>query len=121
LPVLVPPPDVRPDVHHHGHLDGDGVGPALLGDALDQGVGHDLAATATVALGTERVRVPGQRGVDRDALGCGEKCGQRRHRVRRRSQRHPPVGVRPRGPVGHRVRVEAVALWMTRSRYGDSP
>ena len=48
---------------------GTAVGGGLSGDAFDEGVGHDLAAAARRPGGRAGCRRPGQRGVDRDALG----------------------------------------------------
>jgi hypothetical protein len=51
--------------------DRDGVGVVLSGDAFDEGVGHDLAPGAGVALGALGVGEGGQGGPDGDALGGG--------------------------------------------------
>jgi hypothetical protein len=65
-------------------------GGGVLGDAVDQFVDHQLAAAAGVVVGG--VGVPGERGVDGDALRDGEQGGQVGHGVGGGADADPPFG-----------------------------
>ena len=84
----------------HDELDFDAGDPAGgAGGAFDQGVGHELAAAPGSPAVAEGVGVPGQRGVDGDALGDGEQGGEVAHGVRGRAEADMPLGGGVRGAL----------------------
>ncbi|HMO12158.1 MAG TPA: Mur ligase domain-containing protein [Actinotalea sp.] len=78
--------DDQVDRHRH-HL-----GVRLARQALDQRVGHDLAATASVARGAGRRPGGGGGGVGGRSLGDGQQSRQVGHRARCRAERDRPIG-----------------------------
>ena len=93
----------------HDELDLDAADPAGgAGGAFDQGVGHGLAAGAGVSGGAEGVGVPGQGGVEGDALGDGQQRGEAGHGVRGGAEADVPFGGGVRGALGDGARVEPV-------------
>ena len=95
--------------HHDLHLDVDLGGACLPGDALDQGVGHDLTTGAGVpvdACGVGGLPECGQTG---DALLDGQEAREVAHRVGRGSQADVAVGPCPARTADRGSGVEAVA------------
>ena len=80
-----------------------GAGAAHAGD---EGVGHHLAAGALVARGAGAVGGPCERRERGDAVLHRQQGGQVGHRVRRRSQGHPALGLGPAAPGDQGGRVE---------------
>jgi hypothetical protein len=95
------------------------IPPGGPGDPLDEGVGHELPAGAGVPGGAEGPGVPGQGGVDGDALPGREQCGQVRHGLRCRAEADVPVGGGMGGPIRDRARVHPVRGGAGRG--GDGP
>ena len=95
--------------HHDLHLDVDLGGARLPGEALDQGVGHDLTTGAGVpvdACGVGGLPECGQTG---DALLDGQEAREVAHRVGRGSQADVAVGPCPARTADRGSGVEAVA------------
>ena len=64
----------------------------LAGEAFHEGVGHDLIPRAAVPDGGGGIGGLPERGQAGDALLDGQQPGEHGHGVRRRAQRHPPIG-----------------------------
>ena len=80
----------------------------LSGDALHEGVGHDLPAAARVALPDQGVGLAAERGVGGDALRDREQAGEPAHGVRGGPEPDAAVVLRGAGAREVAVRVEAV-------------
>ena len=92
--------------HDQLDLDGDRGGSRLTGDALDEGVGHQLPPPAFVTSGARRPGSPLKGGQDRDPLRDGQQRREVGHRVGSRPQTDAAFAVSPARALGHRGRVE---------------
>ncbi len=93
---------------HQVDRDRDRIGGGLSGDPGDQGVGHDLPTAASVTLGGQGVRDPGQGGPHRDPLGRGQQRGELGHGVGCGAQGDVAFGLGTTAPVHHRCGVQGV-------------
>lgn len=93
----------------HDELDLDPGDPAGFSrDAFHKGVRHELPAGSGIPGVADGVGVPGERGVDRDALGDGEQGGEIAHGVRRRAEADVPFRSGMARPLGDGARIVAV-------------
>nr|WP_255425085.1 hypothetical protein [Tetrasphaera sp. F2B08] len=87
----------------------------MAGDPLDERVGHDLALAALVPVRTGVLGEPGERREDGHALAHRQQRRHIGHRIRRRTDRHPPLPFRPSGALGGAGWVETLGHRSRRS------